>query len=318
MNFKIIATGKFIPERIVTNDELTQYIDTSDEWIKKRVGVHERHICTTQSAADLAYGAAINALENGSVKPAELDGIICACISSEYASPSIACILAQRLGLSCMAYDVSAACSGFIYLLETAAGFFARGKVKKLLIVGAERMSRMVDWRDRSTCVIFGDGAGAVLLEEGDSYKSSVFKTTGGCDVVCVPQFSGENSPFYKADSPEPFIHMNGQETFIFAVNSVCSDIEYLLAENNLSMEDIAYIVPHQANKRIIDYAAVRLKVSSEKFYLNIEKYGNTSSASIPIALDEMNRNGMLKRGDLIIMSAFGSGMTSAACLIKW
>lgn len=317
MSFCILGTGMYVPERVVTNDELSTIVETSDEWITQRIGVKERRVCTTETASDLAYKAAKSALENCGCTPEELDLIICATVSGETVSPSVACMVQRKLGATCMAYDINAACSAFLFLLETAAGYFARKTVKKVLVVGAERMSRIVDWEDRGTCCIFGDGAGAAVLGEGDGYMLSEITVKGGDEVIKIPQFIGK-SPFFEPEQEKPYIHMNGQETFKFAVNAICEDIRNILDKSGLTADDIKYIVPHQANKRIIDFAAKRLRISQDKFFVNIEKYGNTSSASVPIALDEMNRQGLLNRGDLIILTAFGGGLANATCLIKW
>lgn len=317
MNFQIAGTGMYVPEKIVTNDDLAEFLDTSDEWISQRVGVRQRHIATDETAEDFGYHAAVKALENSGCEPGDLDLILAATVSGENVSPAVSCTIQQKLGATCMAFDINAACSAFIFLLETAAGFFARGTAKKVLVVGTERMSRIVDWRDRGTCVIMGDGAGAAVLSEGAGYLSSVFTVKGDDSVIRIPQYIG-NSPFFKGKQEPPYLHMNGQETFKFAVSAICSDVEALLAETKLSLDDIAYIVPHQANRRIIDFAAKRLGVVPEKFYVNIDRYGNTSSASIPIALDEMNRNGLIKRGDLLLLTAFGGGLANASCILKW
>lgn len=317
MSFNMIGTGMYVPEKIVTNDDLSKIVDTNDEWISQRVGVRERHVCTNETAADLGYHAALKALENSHCKPEDLDLILAATVSAETVSPSLACMVQNKLGATCMAYDINAACSAFLFLLETAAGYFARKKVKKVLVVGAERMSRILDWDDRGTCCIFGDGAGAAVLEAGDGYIDSIFTVKGGDEVINIPQFIGK-SPFFELEQQKPYIHMNGQETFKYAVNAICSDITHLLESNHITADDLAYIVPHQANKRIIDYAARRLNIDQDKFYVNIEHYGNTSSASVPMALDEINRAGRLKKGDLIIMTAFGGGLANASCLIKW
>ena len=317
MNFEVAGTGMYVPEKVVTNDELSQFLDTSDEWISQRVGVRERHICTDETAVDLAYHAAVNALKNSGCEPDELDLILGATVSNETVCPNLACMVQQKLGATCTAFDINAACSSFLYLLETAAGFFARGNVKKVLIIGAERMSRIVDWRDRSTCVIVGDGAGAAVLREGDGYLSSVITVKGGDSVIKVPQLIG-NSPFFKLKQENPYMYMNGQETFKYAVNAICGDVEAILEKTKLSMDDIAYIVPHQANKRILDLVARRLDIPIGKFYINIERYGNTSAASIPIALDEMNRVGLIQRGDYLLLTAFGGGLSNAACVLKW
>ncbi|WMI80493.1 beta-ketoacyl-ACP synthase III [Anaerotignum sp. MB30-C6] len=317
MSFSVLGTGMYVPPNIVTNDDISKFVDTNDEWVMQRVGVKQRHFSINETTDEMGYKAALAALENSGVKAEEIDLILAASISGESISPSVSCMIQNRLGVSCMTMDVSAACAAFVFLLETAAGFFARGKAKKVLIVGAERLSRILDWEDRGTCVIFADGAGAVVLGEGDSYIDSIFDVRGGSDVIDIPQDIGK-SPFYEGTQKKPFIHMAGQETFKFAVNAICHDTTKILERQGLSFEDIQYIVPHQANKRIIDFASVKLKLPQEKFYVNIERYGNTSSASIPIALDEMNRKGMLHKGDLLLLPAFGGGLASATCLLKW
>lgn len=317
MSFNFLGTGMYVPDRIVTNTELARIVETSDEWITQRVGVRERRICTDETAADLAFRAAERALADSGCSPGDLDLIISASVSGENSSPSVACTVQGRLGAACPAFEINAACPGFIVMLETAAGYFARGNYKKILVIGAERMSRIVDWDDRSTCVIFGDGAGAAVLEKGSGYINSTFTVKGGDDVICIPNNTGK-SPFYTGRTEEPYIRMNGQETFKYAVNAICTDIHELLDKSGLSSEDISYIVPHQANKRIIDFAARKLGIPEEKFFINIEKYGNTSGASIPIALDEMNKNGLLKRGDILILTAFGGGLANASCLVRW
>ncbi len=317
MSFSILGTGMYVPDHVVTNDDMSKLVDTNDEWIRRRVGVGERRLSTGETAADMAYFAALRALEKSGCAKEEIDLILVASVSGEDISPSVACMVQNKLGVTCPAFDINAACSAFIFLLETAAGFFARGKVKKVLIIGAERLSRIMDFTDRSTCVIFGDGAGAAVLGEGDGYMDAVLHVKGGDDVIKIPQFQGM-SPYFKGEQIKPYIHMKGQETFKFAVSSICHDTKELLQRESLTWDDIAYIVPHQANRRIIDFAASMLKVPKEKFYLNIERYGNTSSASIPIALDEMDQKGMLQRGQLILLTAFGGGLASAACLVRW
>ena len=318
MSFRVLGTGMYVPPRVVTNDDLSQFLDTNDEWITQRVGVKERHISTNETAADMGAKAALAALENSGVAAEEIDLILAASVSGESISPSVSCMVQHLLGLNCMAMDINAACSAFEFLLETAAGFFARGRAKKALVFGTERMSRILDWEDRSTAVIFGDGAGAVVLEAGENYIDAVFDVKGGEDVIDIRQPVG-TSPFYeRGQEKKPVAHMAGQETFKFAVTAICRDCKEILKRNGLTFDDIAYIVPHQANQRIIDFASMKLKVPKEKFYVNIDKYGNTSSASIPIALDELNRAGKLKEGDLLLLPAFGGGLASACCLIKW
>ncbi|NLM83937.1 MAG: ketoacyl-ACP synthase III [Clostridiales bacterium] len=317
MSFRVLGTGRCLPERAVTNAELERFVDTSDEWIRQRVGVAERRVCTTETAADLAAGAAEAALQMSGVAARELDFILCATITPDDLSPSLACMVQSRIGASCPAMDVSAACSGFVYALETAAAFFARGRVKKVLVIGAERLSRIVDWSDRNTCIIFGDGAGAMVLEEGDNYLASKL-TARGCDAVLkIPAFGGA-SPFWEGGVEKPYIRMNGQETFKFAVGAMVSDLEEVIAAAGLEPEDIAWVIAHQANARIIDAAARKLGIPFGRFAKNIDRYGNTSAASIPILADELCRDGHLKDGDYIALTSFGGGLTSAACVLRW
>jgi 3-oxoacyl-[acyl-carrier-protein] synthase-3 len=250
------------------------------------------------------------------VKPEELDMILCATVSADKASPSMACDVQSMLGAGCPAMDVNAACSGFIYMLETAAGFFARKTVRKMLVIGAERISRLLDWTDRNTCVIFGAGAGAAVLGEGDAFLASKLFARGG-DTIKIPNFAGM-SPFYQVETEKPYIQMNGQETFKFAVNAMTGDLEDVISAAGLKLSDIAWVIPHQANVRIIDAASRKLDIPAERFAKNIERYGNTSAASIPILLDEMNRAGRLHEGDYLALCSFGGGLSSAACVLRW
>ena len=317
VNFHFIGTGSYVPDHVVTNDDLAEFLDTSDEWIVQRVGVKERRISTGETAADMACIAADRALENSGCTAKDIDLIIVASCSSDSASPAVAALVQSHIGASCPAFDVNSACSGFLFALETAAGFFARGTVKRVLVLGAERISRLLDWTDRSTCVIFGDGAGAAVLEAGEGYLASKLSTTGGNEVIDIPAHHGA-SPFFKRELPAPFIMMKGQETFKFAVSAMTRDVMEVLDQAGLTPDQIRWFIPHQANIRIIQFASKKLKVPMDRFAVNIEHYGNTSSASVPIALDECNRSGQLKPGDLIVMAAFGGGLSSAACVIKW
>lgn len=317
MSFKITGTGSYLPPLSVTNDDLSKTIDTSDEWITQRIGIKRRRVSENENTAEMGFKAALAALEQSNTKAEELDMIIAASMTGDTLSPTTAGGIQKMLGASCPCFDMNSACSGFVFALDTAAGFFERGTVKKMLVVGSERISKIVNWQDRNTCVIFGDGAGAAVLESGDGYKHSKLFTSGGDNVIKIP--SGTNlSPYYKKETEEASIFMDGQETFKFAVGTIVSDIKYLAEKAGISLDDIKYIVPHQANVRIIQYASKRLKIPMDKFFVNIENYGNTSAASIPIALDELNRKKALKEGDLIILTAFGGGLSSASCIIKW
>lgn len=318
MSFRILGTGSYVPEKIVTNDDLSQMVETSDEWIVKRVGVKQRHVCTTETTLELGVQAALRALENAKVSPDELDLIIAPTISADTISPGLGGMIQNRIKAHCPAFDLNAACPGFLFGLEVAAGFFARKTVKKVLVVSAERMSGLLDWTDRSTCCIFGDGAGAAVLGEGDSYIASELHTKGGDDVISIPT-AWDNSPFYKNERDKSCVHMQGQETYKFAVTSMVNDIRSVMEKAGITGEQVKAVIPHQANYRIINEARRRLpEIDPENFFVNIDRYGNTSSASEPILLDEVNRAGKLQSGDYVILSAFGGGLSSAACVIKW
>lgn len=318
MSFKIIGTGSYVPPKVVTNDDLTLFLDTSDEWISSRSGIKERHVVTDQTTSELATEAAKHALENADTSIDEIDMILCATVSGEYISPNVACMVQHNLGANCPCLDINGACTAWIYLMDTAAAFFAKGGIRKMLVIGTESMSRILNWHERSTCVLFGDGAAAVVLEKGDNYIASTFVTNGGDDVIAIPTKKGI-SPWYEREELLPLIHMNGQETYKFAVSNFPKRIAEVLEKAGLHESDVDWVIPHQANKRIIDGAARRMKgISPDHFCVNIQKYGNTSSASIPLAMDEWNRAGKFKEGDLIAMVAFGGGLSSAACLVRW
>ncbi len=318
MSFRILGTGSFVPEKVVTNDDLSKMVETTDEWITKRVGVKERRVCTGETVTDLGTEAARRALENAGVRPEELDLIIAPTISADTISPGLGGMVQHRLGAHCPSFDMNVACPGFLFGLDVAAGFFARKAVRKVLVVSAERMSGLLDWTDRSTCCIFGDGAGAAVLGEGGNYLSSELHTTGGDDIISIPT-AWDNSPFYERERGKSCVHMQGQETYKFAVTSMVNDIRSVMEKAGITGEQVKAVIPHQANYRIINEARRRLpEIAPEKFYMNIDKYGNTSSASEPILLDEVSRSGVLQPGDYVVLSAFGGGLSSAACVIRW
>lgn len=318
MSFQILGTGSFVPERVVTNEELSQMVDTSDEWIVKRIGVRKRRVCTSETVTDLGVEAARRALADAGVQPEELDLIIAATISADTISPGLGGMVQNRLGARCPAFDMNVACPGFLFALDVAAGFFARKAVKKVLVVSAERMSGLMDWEDRATCCIFGDGAGAVVLGEGDAYLASELHTQGGDDIISIP-VKWDNSPFYQRELPKNKVNMEGQATYKFAVTSMVSDIKSVLEKAGITGEQVKAVIPHQANYRIINEARRRLpEIAPEKFLINIEEYGNTSSASEPLLLDEARRKGMFQPGDYILLSAFGGGLSSASCVVRW
>ncbi len=318
MSFQILGTGSFAPEKIVTNDDLSTMVETSDEWITKRVGVKERHVCTTETNTDMGVAAAQAALENAGVRPEELDLIIGATISADTISPGLAGMVQNRIGATCPCFDMNVACPGFLFALDVADGFFARKRAKKVLVVSSERMSGMIDWTDRGTCVIFGDGAGAAVLGEGDNYLSSTLSTIGGENVISIPT-KWDNSPFYEKELGKNVVHMQGQETYKFAVTSMVRDVRLVMEQAGITGDQVKAVIPHQANYRIINEARRRLpEIAPEKFLMNIDRFGNTSSASEPILLDEANRQGLLQRGDYVVLTAFGGGLSTAACVVRW
>lgn len=317
MSFQIMGTGSYVPEKILTNEDLSRMVDTSDEWITQRVGVKERRISVNETASEMGAKAAQRALEAAGITADQLDLIVGASVSSDVVCPSAAAKVQELIGAHCPAFDVNSACSGFLFALDTAAAFIERGGIQYALVFGAERLSRIVDWEDRSTCVIFGDGAGAFVIAKGENYLASCLHTEGGDDVLLIPLGKGR-SPFYEREEKPIAINMVGQETFKFAVKQIVGGLKMVAEQAGIGVTDFDWIVPHQANYRIIDLAARRLHLPIEKFVLNLERYGNTSSASVPISFDELARSGRLKKGDLIALCAFGGGLSSAACLIRW
>lgn len=317
ISFRMIGTGRAVPNCLLTNERLTQMIDTSDEWITSRTGIRARHICTTETLTDLAVQAAAQALAQAQVSAAELDLILCATMQGDYVMPALACMVQNRIGAVCPAFDINAACTGFVYALDVAAGFFARGRVKNVLLIAAECLSKHVDWNDRTTCVLFGDGAGAVVLAEGDSLLASTLSATGNDQALAI---YGTHSTFpgVRPIAKKQAIEMNGQEVYRFAVNAICRDIEMVMREANVSTAEVRYFMLHQANQRILDAARSRLNVDEDKVVSSISRFGNTSAASIPIMLDEINRAGQLQLGDIIIFCAFGGGLTTGAAAMRW
>lgn len=317
MSIKVLGTGFYVPRRAVTNDELSQMVDTSDEWIMQRVGIRERRVSVDETTADMATKAARNALVSAGIEASELDLIVVGTISSDTACPTVAGMVQRAIGAKCPAFDISSACSGFMFALETAAAYVARGNVKNVLVIGAERLSKLLDWKDRSTCIIFGDGAGAAVVTKGEGYLASTMYTQGSDEVLFIPDVVG-SSPFYERTEKPRFVYMDGQETFKFAVGRIARDVKEVAEKAGITLDRIDHVVTHQANIRIIEFASKKLKIPMEKFFVNIEKYGNTSAASVPIALAELHASGKLKRGDIVALCAFGGGLSSAACIIKW
>lgn len=322
---KIVSTGSYVPENKITNFDLEKRVDTSAQWIIERTGVHERRIgLKHEAASDLAYEAARAALKRARLKAKDLDMIICTTVSGDMPFPSTACILQGRLeAVNAAAFDVAAACSGFIYGLSVAESFIKSGARKKILLVGVDMLSKVTDWDDRSTCILFGDGAGAVILEpstDGSGILSTDIYSDGSLwDFLQVPG-GGSRIPCSHecVDKKLQFIRMKGNETYKIAVKTLEDIATATLAKNGIKLSQLSLLIPHQANMRIIQATAKRLGLPMEKVMINIEKYGNTSSASIPLALDEALITGRIRTGDYILMEAFGAGLTWGSALIKW
>ena len=322
---RIISTGSYLPEKVLSNSEMEKMVDTSDEWITERTGIKERRIADrTQAASDLAYEASRIALERAGLGPEDIDLIIVATITGDMPFPSTACFLQDKLGATNAAgFDINAACSGFLYSLYIADSFIKSGKHRRILVAGTEVLSKITDWDDRTTCVIFGDGAGAVIVEpsDDDSGLLSININSDGkmWDLIHVPG-GGSRNPVSQSSIEQRmhYIKMKGNETFKVAVRTLEDIALKTLEENNIDPSSLSLLIPHQANLRIIQATAERLKVPMDKVIINLDKYGNTSAASIPIALDEALQSGRIKEGDYILLEAFGGGLTWASALIKW
>lgn len=314
---KIIGTGAAHPECVVTNGMLEQFLETTDEWITERTGIKERRVISSEKLEDMAVYAANKALEDANLTVADIDFIICSNVVNEYVTPALSCIIQGKIGAACPTVDINAACAGFIFALDMADDKLKAGKAKNILIVCAEEPSRMVSWKNRSTCVLFGDGAGAAVVTAGDELKAIRLTTSSLTDVLYYERRLEPTPYIDKDESFEPLV-MRGREVFKHAVTSSCRDIRELLAATKLSPEDIKYYILHQANRRIIDSIRNFLGVDEERVPHNVERYGNISSAALPALLDEMNRGGKLQRGDKLVFSAFGAGFTTGACVIEW
>lgn len=319
---QIIGTGSYAPLNIMTNHQLAEIVDTSDEWITSRTGIKQRHISQGENTSDLATKAALDALSNAKIRAEDIDLIILASTSPDQFVPATACIVQGNIGaVNAMAFDISAACTGFIFALNIGMQFIKTGQCKRALIIGAEVLSKIVDWTDRNTCTLFGDGAGAAIIE-GGSKKGiiSINSASEGekAEYLTCPTVDVKNTFTSGVEDFKATISMDGKEIFKFAVKIIESSIDKILKENDCTLDDIKYVVCHQANLRIIDFVVKRLKADKDKFYVNLDKYGNTSAASIAIALDEMNKNNLLTAGDKIILVGFGGGLTYGAALIEW
>ena len=314
---KILGTGSSLPTMQVSNDDLSKFLDTNDEWIFPRTGIKSRHIISSEKLEDLALDAARKALDNAGVDAGELDMLICSNVVNEFITPSLSCIVASKLGISCPCFDINCACPGFIYAMDMADSYFRSGKVKKVLIVCAEEPTRMIDWSDRSTCVLFGDGAGAVVFGEGDNLRGTRLSAQPDPDKL-YEIHKLQPTPYITKEEADVPLVMKGREVFKFAVTTSSRDITDILAETGITPDQVSYYMIHQANLRIIDGIREHLGVAPEKFPTNIRDHGNSSSASCPILLDECNKAGMFKKGDILVFSAFGAGLLSATAVLEW
>lgn len=324
MAVKIIGTGSYLPKNVADNQFLSTIVDTNDEWISQRTGIKERHLSSgsKEGTSFMAIEAAKAALDNAGMTPEDLDLIIVATVSADTYVPSTSCQVQGEIGaIRATCFDLNAACSGFLFSMNTANAYLEMGMAKTALIIGAETLSREVDWSDRSTCILFGDGAGAAVLKkvEGEGgILASVTGSDGTQGDVLTCKGRGIQNPFYKSRRKKDYIQMQGQAVFRFAVSTVPKYIKHILKKTELEPDDIKYYILHQANRRILELIAKRLKVDMDKIPMNLDHYGNTSSASIPILLDELNRNGLLEEGDKIVLSGFGGGLTWGATLVEW
>lgn len=323
----ISGVGSYAPPQIMTNDDLSKMVDTTDEWIRTRTGIRERRIANKdESTSDLGAKAASEAIKNAGLRPDEIDLIIVGTATPDMPFPNTACFVQAKLGMRKIpAFDVEAACSGFIYTMEIARGLMTvNPNYRHALVIGAEKLSSITNWEDRTTCVLFGDGAGAVVLSRSENPNVGILQTVLGADgsetdILCVPG-GGSASPSTVETIERSLhtIHMQGNQVFKIAVRVMCQSAIDILEAAGLTAEDVSIVIPHQANTRIIEALAQRLGIGMERFKINLDRYGNTSAASIPIALDEALRNGRIKPGDLILMVAFGGGLTWASTIIKW
>ena len=318
MSFYIAGTGSALPEKVVSNDDLAQFLDTSDEWIYTRTGIRRRHVLTHERLDDLAIASAKQALADAGVSGAEVDLILCATMRGDTYTPSLACTVGEAVGSRAPAFDLNAACVGVLYAMEIADSFISSGKAETVLIVSAEAMSKLVDWADRSTCVLFGDGTGAMVVKKGRGRLAGVLCSDPDSHVIRMPNFEGMNSPYNQTAQEKLAIYMDGGEVYKFAVNAMGRRIEEACARAGLAPADIDWYLPHQANVRIIDASLKKYHIPKEKVLLNIAECGNMSATSVMVLLDEYAKKGTFRRGDKLLLVAFGGGLTSGAVIVEW
>ncbi|MCL1949107.1 MAG: ketoacyl-ACP synthase III [Turicibacter sp.] len=318
---KIIGTGAYVPSTTISNDDLSKFVDTNDEWISTRTGIRSRHISSGENTSDFAVEAAKKAMAAANVTAEDIDFVIVATFTPDQFTPTVASMVQHRLGIpQAMSFDLNAACSGFVYGLTIANGLMQTGHIKCGLLIGAETISKVTDWSDRNTCILFGDGAGAVVLQqtEDSAFLQAECKAIPDVDASLSAGGVPITNPLFKEEPKDLFIKMAGQEVFKFATKTVTASITRVLEATDLTKDEVDYFVCHQANSRIIQKVAKNLSLPEERFFVNLTNLGNTSAASIPMALDEMVQNDMLKPGMKLVLVGFGAGLTWGASLIEW
>ncbi|MBI5969741.1 MAG: ketoacyl-ACP synthase III [Deltaproteobacteria bacterium] len=324
---KILGTGSYAPQKVITNRDLAGIVETSDEWITSRTGIRERRVAVNETTTEMASKAGKAALKAAGVSPKDIDLIVVGTVTPEFTFPSTACFVQSTLGIKpgAAAFDVSAACSGFLYALDAAEKYLKTGAAKKALVIGVDAFSRLMDWTDRTTCVLFGDGAGAVVLSAEKGAKgilSSNVHSDGRRWEMLYARGVSQKNPFednpHDAPRPSPHLKMQGNETFKIAVRTMGSAINEAIENSGIKPDDITLLIPHQANERIINAAKDRLKLNDERVYTNLDRFGNTSAGSIPLALDEAVRGGRIKDNDIVLFVAFGGGLTWASAVVRW
>ncbi len=318
---KILGTGSALPKKVVTNDDLAQVMDTSDEWIKSRTGIEKRHIAVEETTTSMAVEAAKKAIEAAKISVLDIDLIICATVSSDYIFPTLACEVQAAVGAKrATAFDIGAGCSGFLFALATADAYFRTGRFHNALIMGAETLSKMMDWGDRSTCVLFGDGAGAAVVSAEENQLLSMVQGSDGESGMALKCDNRPVNNLYRQLGAQTYSYteMNGSEVYKFAVRTVPAAISEALEQAKVPADDVKLYLLHQANRRIIEAVAKRLGQSLDKFPMNLQECGNISAASVPILLDKVCKDGMLQAGDKVVLAGFGAGLTWGACVLEW
>ena len=321
MYTKIVGTGSYLPKKVLTNDDIAQLVDTNDEWIRERTGIQSRHIVEDETTVTMASMAAKDALENANLQPEDIDLIIVATVSADNLLPSTACSVQKELGaVNATAFDINAACSGFLFALNTADAYIKTGMYKNALLIGVETLSKIVDWNDRGTCILFGDGAGAAVVaaSETPGILAGIQGADGAGGDVLACKGRENNNPIVKGDFTPGYVSMEGQSVFKFAVKKVPECIDEVLNKAGKNIDDVELFVLHQANLRILTSISKRKKIPMDKIPVNLDTCGNTSAASVPILLDKVNKEGKIKENDLILLAGFGAGLTWGAALIQW